>query len=390
MIKCIIRTVVNAAEKRKMNRLMAELESHVQIIREKDKNLAEKDKIIADRDRLISDLAEGRTRIRGSTNLDDIINDPKWLKGMTGLTPEEFAWILKRFAEQVKKEKSAPRFSENVNEPGNTCVLAVRHVLLLALHRERRNPVQWESAAIAGVDQSTISRYLVFAINVMPNVLPTADSIAEAIRKQRTLEDAKQFMPGKDGGELWIDGTHARVERPSENQEEMYSGKKKTHAYNVQITSNRDNLIVDISDVESGSVHDMTMLRSNPPKLGRWTDAMKNPDTPDGEKTTINTDKGYPNIEKEYPGVVSRQPRKKPPNKSLTESDKEYNRRIGKRRIKVEHAINRLKNFRRISAVYDDTKDSFRKDIVVVSGLVNLHIMLRTARYRKLLGTICP
>ncbi len=47
-----------------------------------------------------------------------------------------------------------------------------------------------------------------------------------------------------------------------------------------------------------------------------------------------------------------------------------------------------LKVYRRLSQVYDGSREEFREDLLVVSGLHNLHIM--QTRYKKFLKNICP
>ena len=43
-----------------------------------------------------------------------------------------------------------------------------------------------------------------------------------------------------------------------------------------------------------------------------------------------------------------------------------------------------------MSAVYDESKEEFHKEIQVVSGPVNLHIMLQDRKYRESLERVCP
>ncbi len=323
--------------------------------------------------------------------LNHMVDDDNYLYGMTGMDREEFEWIQKQFINAVEDSPETPRFSEYVDDPGNTCILTVKQVLFIVLCRKRNNLKQGVLAFIADVDQSTISRYLTFSDELLMDILPTAKNIGVAIRTIRTSELFKKFVPGRGGGELYLDATFVQVQRPQENQETVYySGKRKRHVYSIQITSNKDGVVNDIGGPEEGSVHDMEVLRRNPPNFGKWTDGMKNSDTKKERQITLYTDKGYLSVEKDYPGIISKQPYKKPKGRGLTETEREYSKRISRKRIKVEHAINRLKWFRRMSAVYDDTMDAFYTEIQVVTGLTNLHIMLKDRKYIEPLEKVCP
>ena len=189
---------------------------------------------------------------------------------------------------------------------------------------------------------------------------------------------------------MYLDATFVQVQRPQENQEAVYSRKRKRHVYNIQIISNKDRLVFDIGCPEEGSAHDMEISRRSPPNFGKWTDGMKNSYIKKERQIMLYTDKGYLSVEKDYPGIISKQPYKKPKGRRLTETEREYSKRISRKRIKVEHAINWLKWFCRMSAIYDDTMDAFYTEIQVVTGLTNLHIMLKDRKYIEPLEKVCP
>ncbi len=73
---------------------------------------------------------------------------------------------------------------------------------------------------------------------------------------------------------------------------------------------------------------------------------------------------------------------------SLTKTERKYNQTVSKRRILIEHVIRMLKVYRRLSQVYDGSREEFREDLLVVSGLHNLHIMHKHNRYKKFLKNI--
>ncbi len=304
----------------------------------------------------------------------------------TCCTRSKFNFILERFIVESKKHADAPIFSEDdYEDPGNRCKCSRRSILFLALTKLYRNTEQVLLAGMANVDQSTISRYLVFSTRILLEILPTPEKISDIISETKSIKSVKKIIPN---GETYIDGTYAKVQRPTENQEAFYSGKRKTHTYNTTITSNKDHLILDASPAVEGRTVDITMLRDNPPDFGKWTESMMNPNTPKDDMFDVYVDLGYLGIEKLYPGVRLHRPIKSSKLRPLTMTQKEKNRQTSKKRIKIEHVICRIKHYSRISDVYNGLLYEFDEDMQMVCGLVNLHIILENKRYRNLLAKI--
>ncbi len=163
------------------------------------------------------------------------------------------------------------------------------HVLLVTLIRLRCNTKQELLAAILKINQSNICRYIQFTKQGLIKILPTADTVAKAISQIKSTPDFKEIVPGRAGGEIKTDGTHVRVQRPEKNQGAMYSGKQKTHTYNVQITSNKKRLIIHVSGVYEGKRHDYGIFKNDIPLGGK---SLKESTTPPSDKITV-IDAGY-------------------------------------------------------------------------------------------------
>ncbi len=73
----------------------------------------------------------------------------------------------------------------------------------------------------------------------------------------------------------------------------MYSGKQKTHTYNVQITSNKKRLIIHVSGVYEGKRHDYGIFKNDIPPGGKWGKSLKESTTPPSDKITVIADAGY-------------------------------------------------------------------------------------------------
>ena len=80
-----------------------------------------------------------------------------------------------------------------------------------------------------------------------------------------------------------------------------------------------------------------------------------------------------------------KKPRKKKgqPREELAEDEKKYNKSISKIRIKVEHAIGKLKHFSVLRNIYIRSDDSLDRDLQIISGLVN-HRILWDSKEKKL------
>ena len=324
--------------------------------------------------------------------LDDIISDETRLHAATLQSSKEFGVILKQFEDAIKKSKDAPMFRNDEKrsyDPGNRCSLYPRHALLMYLLRLKDNPTQGTLEAFFGIDQSTVCRYLQFCNEMLKDTLPTPDRISKAMSKCKTVKGIKEFVPGRGAGTLLVDGTHIRVDRPGEKEErkKTYTGKKKNHTNNTTIISTTDNIIVGISKTAVGSTHDLKMIKEHSIPFGRWTRKMRDEDTPAKEKFTMYMDLGYQGIQKYFPGVNVVLPHKKPRKKKtdsaapkLTKEQKAYNKKVGGIRVTVENSIGRIKQYSRMTEPYGGTEEELNAEINIVSGLVNLHLMMTLQR----------
>lgn len=96
-----------------------------------------------------------------------------------------------------------------------------------------------------------------------------------------------------------------------------------------------DKKILFLSEAYHGSCHDYRMLKNEfDPSKGKWFDDFN-----------LLVDLGFLGIQKDYCQHV-KIPIKKPRKKTLTESQKAYNKSVSQIRIKVEHSIGGLKRYR--------------------------------------------
>jgi hypothetical protein len=154
---------------------------------------------------------------------------------------------------------------------------------------------------------------------------------------------------------LLIDATEQAVERPKKGQKVYYSGKKKQHTIKVEVITTESGKIVSVSNSEPGAVHDV-MIRRKGTSL-----------PPDAR---VYADSGYQGYQNDHKNLEI--PYKSSKNKPLTEDEKEYNHALSSFRVRVEHTIGKIKNFKILSERYRYAKKTHSTKMAVVAGIVNL------------------
>jgi hypothetical protein len=89
-------------------------------------------------------------------------------------------------------------------------------------------------------------------------------------------------------------------------------------------------------------------------------------------KIPIDGDLGYKGLENEFDKIHV--PQKKPRNGTLTEEQKEANRKFSRRRVLVEHCIGRVKRYGCVSDIYRNRRENVDdKMMLVCCGLTNYY-----------------
>lgn len=197
-----------------------------------------------------------------------------------------------------------------------------------------------------GIDQSNVSRLIA---KMLPLIEEAADpelksflAEAKSVCRKRISSYEELVREFPDLQEISTDATEQSVYRSKnyETQKKYYSGKSKEHTIKTQISVSRSGRIVDVSASCPGSVHDKAL-----------TDQERTVERFD-ERIPQRLDSGYQGLAKDHPDHYLILPIKKTKNRSLNQEEKEHNRAHSKRRVKVEHAISRLKKYRALSGVF--------------------------------------
>ena len=320
--------------------------------------------------------------------LDYIIANNDLLYALTRNTKKLFDDTLKDLLNIIKKSKDAPHFRDDTDrneDPGNQCNLYVRHFLLMDMIRKAQNLTQAALGAFFGIDQGTVSRYLKFAnLHNDELYIVTPNNITDYIATLKSKKKFKEIVPGKDGGELTVDGTLVAKARPADKDErkKQYSGKKKTFAISTAMLINKDRYIVGISDSREGSCHDLKVLTEGLPDFGKWLDYMTgDKDVPDTHRIRLNADGGYIGIEQYLAGITAKLPYKKPKGGELTSTQKALNKAHSRRRVPVEHVFAHVKNWKRIAGRYDGTAEEFNVEFNGICGMYNKRKMWADGTY---------
>ena len=84
----------------------------------------------------------------------------------------------------------------------------------------------------------------------------------------------------------------------------------------------------------------------------------------------VYADSGYQGFQDDHSGVEI--PYKKTKTKPLTKDERTYNHALSRFRVRVEHAIARLKSFRILSERYRYPKGRYGVKISTVAGILNI------------------
>lgn len=162
------------------------------------------------------------------------------------------------------------------------------------------------------------------------------------------------------------DGLAVKTRRPKRRQAKNYSGKSKRHEKKLVIVVNRqDGVIVARTKLRPGAVHDKRILDEDP--LHHCLDENK--------RLIKRTDSAWTGENKKNNWLVNHRGRRNHP---LTKRQKKENKRLSKIRIIVEHAIRRVKVFRRIGEMTTfRTKGKLDQVLDVAINLANFKQLSR-------------
>jgi len=305
---------------------------------------------------------------------------PELVKAFTGL-PEQVFWSLVRAVEaqlpayeHERRERPDRQRAVGGGRPfDQPVVLRVAQVLTyLRLHL-----LQQGVALLYGGTQPDVSRDLRRLLPLIERWLP-CPAVWEMKEESQPLTAAEVLTLAElaDRRAL-IDATEQVVYRAQDNDErkKYYSGKKKAFTLKTQLVTDGEHHIEAISVAVPGALHDKKLC-----------DRVKTVERlPDG--CEADADKGYQGLaeqvtlvtlrnvetgeEQQVPRIIIQTPFKKPKGQDLTEEQKTFNRQLGAIRVRVEHCIGWVKNWKIIATRFRCAHSIYTPIMRVVCGLVN-------------------
>ncbi|WP_112137177.1 transposase family protein [Glycomyces dulcitolivorans] len=283
---------------------------------------------------------------------------------ITGLTPEVIAAIAAEIGpvwEQQRVDRLVSRPRSRTVGAGAKYRLVFMDRLLVTLVNLRHAVTHDVLACWFGVDRSTVTRAIA---EIRPLLAMRGCSIAPGVRL-RTLTEVVDHL-GATGQTAIVDGTEIRVRRPAEgspNRDRFVSGKTKQNAVKTMVITDAEGRVLFCSPAEPGSRADITHARQLglPDLLAAQSD------------TTVLADAGYQGLGTESGGRVVTPPHrkfKKHPPAWYETLLAEKRHAHSSRRIRVEHGIAHLKNWRSL-ARHHGRREHMSDIIGAVAGLLS-------------------
>lgn len=272
-----------------------------------------------------------------SLHYQTIVSKPKLFRQLTTLTLTEFDLLVKKL-EPEWKEREILRLSRTDRKraigQGHPYFGPFSDLILFLTIYTRTNCSNVLLGLVFGLTEQTV-------IDLSKKLLPLLQDRfvpKTRLRKKRatinTLDELLEVYP--DLEDVILDGCAIKTRRPKRKQGKNYSGKSKRHEKKIVLGINRkDGIIIGRTKLRPGAVHDKRILDEDPLHKRLEKDL----------KLKKRTDSAWTGEDKKKGWIVNRKGRRNHP---LTKKQKKENRKLSKIRIGIEHAIRRVKVFRRI------------------------------------------
>jgi DDE superfamily endonuclease/Helix-turn-helix of DDE superfamily endonuclease len=292
---------------------------------------------------------------------EHLLKHPAVFRCMTGLTVEAFDQMLPEllvaFAAD-RRQRLDRQGRRRAPGGGDHFDLGPADQFLLTIVWLRHYPTQEALGYLFGVSDSTALRAVRRCLGVLERAGKDAMRLPDPGRFNRRPLPA--LLKGTPELAVLVDTFEQRAHRPKRRQRAYYSGKKKAHTLKSQVAVDEDGRIADVGQSRPGPWADLKVFRRSG-LAGRLARA----------KVGVVGDLAYLGVDGLVKGLRGASPRRKPRGQSRPPEDKRYNRAFARRRVKVEHAIGRLRRFQALSAVNRHGRQRHEARVRAVAGLVN-------------------
>jgi hypothetical protein len=292
---------------------------------------------------------------------EHLAKHPSVFRAMTGLTVELFNQLLPEllptFAAQRRQRLDRPG-RQRAFGGGDDFDLSPADQLLLTVVWLRHYPTQECLGYLFGVSDSTALRAIRRCLPLLEQSGRDTMRLPDPGRGRR--RDLPALLKGTPELAVIVDTFEQRTQRPQRRQRAYYSGKKKAHTLKSQVAVDEDGRIVDVGESRPGPWADLKVFKRSG-LAGRLARA----------GVGALGDLAYVGIEGAAARLRGATPRRKPRGRERPRADRLYNRAFARRRIKVEHAIGRLRRYQALSQVDRHRRQMHTARVRAVAGLVN-------------------
>ena len=293
---------------------------------------------------------------------------PARFRSFTGVSVEQFDQLVldvtPRYAAAEARRLFRPNRQRHIGA-GRKFSRPLSERLLLALVWLRLYATYEVLGALFEVDKGTVCHWLRALLPLLRETTAVDLQWPDPDRPKRDWVDLLREFP--DVGAI-IDATEQRTRRPKDPkgtppeergaaQRPYYSGKKRAHVLKTQIAITPDGQIGEVSQTVPGCVNDLTLLRQST--------------TLDRVPGGTMLDSGYQGIRKDRPHQLLYQAHRASRGHPLTPEQKAENRCLGRYRVRIEHALARLKIYHVLAAVYRHGRDIYNDVFCIVAALTN-------------------
>jgi hypothetical protein len=309
-----------------------------------------------------------------SINVSEALKDDRQLKSLIGLGRDEFEKLLNELTsflkeDQLKNRRIKPKkYRKRKIGGGRKSALGLPENQLFFILFYLKNYPTYDVLSFT----FNISRGCAFeSVQRLLPILKKAQKNLNVLPKRTTDNPQELLQIIENIDHVLIDATERPIQRPQKpaRQKKHYSGKKGFHTVKNTTVSDTDKRILILGATVPGSQHDYSLLKQEfDPKMDWFA------------STEASVDLGYQGIQTDYLSpenihIPHKKPRKskKNPDPQLTRQQKRENRRLGRVRVLVEHAIGGMKIFRVLTIRLRNHLKHLADDFIfATAGLWNL------------------
>lgn len=311
---------------------------------------------------------------------------PRVLHSLTGLRVEEFEQLVgdlrPLFVSAHNQRHTRPNRVRAIGG-GRHPTLSVLEQVLLTVVWLRVYPTHEVLGFFFGVSHSTISRLLSRTVPLLAQAGRDSMRMPDPGRKHRRhmsqlLQELPDLAVVIDSWEQPVQRPQGRDDAGKRKADRWYSGKKKCHTQKSQVGVDvHSGAFCDVGESVPGPVADITLLKRSgllqrlPPGVGG-----------EGDLAFVGIGELHPQGP-EYGSTPRRKPRGRDKHRPRGRDnprppeDVEYNRAFAQRRVVVEHAICRLRQYGALRQTDRHHRRGHTERVEAVAGLVNRKLQSR-------------